>query len=79
MQLIERRIENDQHVVVLRYAAAFYWLMWPTLLVTVLSAVMSHNVVDSRRWYCVGTSNRNRDSVLANSWRAQTPNAEWMH
>lgn len=37
MRLIERSVDNGQEVVVLRYAAVFYWLMWPTLTVTVLS------------------------------------------
>ena len=32
---VERFKDGPDNVVVLRYAAAFYWLMWPVLAVTV--------------------------------------------
>ena len=38
--LIQQR-EGRRNVVVLKYAALFYWLMWPTLGVTALSSVVS--------------------------------------
>ena len=35
---VEKSTEDGCEVVVLRYAAAFYWLMWPTLILSVLAS-----------------------------------------
>jgi len=39
MPFIIRHKEGNRTVVVLKYAALFYWLMWPTLFLSVLAAV----------------------------------------
>jgi hypothetical protein len=39
MRFIERSVEDGQEVVVLRYAAVFYWLMWPTLAITMIAGI----------------------------------------
>ncbi len=38
---VERSNREGEQTVVLRYAAAFYWLMWPTLLLTLLASTNS--------------------------------------
>ena len=35
---VERTTQGEEEIVVLRYAAAFYWLQWPTLGLMVLAA-----------------------------------------
>jgi len=35
---VERSQENGEEKVVLRYAAAFYWLLWPTILLVSATA-----------------------------------------
>lgn len=35
---VDRITRDGEETVILRYAAAFYWLMWPTLLLTVLTS-----------------------------------------
>ncbi|WP_254508457.1 hypothetical protein [Anatilimnocola floriformis] len=47
MRFVERRTENGQEIVVLRYAAIFYWLMWPTLALTILAWVAPSSVVST--------------------------------
>jgi hypothetical protein len=42
---VERSTKDGCDVVVLRYAAAFYWLMWPTLALTVLASLRSSTAV----------------------------------
>jgi hypothetical protein len=37
---IVRQNEGNRRVLVLKYAAFFYWLMWPTLALTVLASVV---------------------------------------
>ena len=39
MGFVERFKDGPDNVVVLRYAAAFYWLMWPVLAVTVWASM----------------------------------------
>ena len=34
LRFVDRHNDGDTHVVVLRYAALFYWAYWPTLLAT---------------------------------------------
>lgn len=36
---VVRSTRDGEEVAVLRYAAAFYWLMWPTVAITVWSSV----------------------------------------
>ncbi len=43
---VERTTRDGEETVVLRYAAAFYWLMWPTLLLTVLASTSSTTVIN---------------------------------
>jgi hypothetical protein len=38
---VERSTQDGEEIVVLRYAAAFYWLMWPTVGLTVLASLRS--------------------------------------
>ena len=42
---VERSTDDGCEVVVLRYAAAFYCLMWPTLVLSVLASVLSFTAV----------------------------------
>jgi hypothetical protein len=39
MVFVERFTKDGEEVVVLRYAAAFYWLMWPTIGLVVLASL----------------------------------------
>ena len=39
MPFVAHSKEGNRHVVVLKYAALFYWVMWPTIIVTGLAAV----------------------------------------
>ncbi len=51
--LVERSNRDGEEIVVLRYAAAFYWLMWPTLILTILATVrsdMSINIAAAVAW-----------------------------
>ena len=38
---VERTTKDGDEIIVLRYAAAFYWLMWPTLGLTVFAGMRS--------------------------------------
>jgi hypothetical protein len=40
MKYIERRTEGNKTVVVFKYGALYYYLMWPTIVVSVLAGVM---------------------------------------
>lgn len=40
MAYIVRQNEGHRRVIVLKYAAIFYWLMWPTLALSVLASVV---------------------------------------
>lgn len=40
MPFVERHDRDGHHVVVLRYAALFYWLMWPTLAVSLWAGLV---------------------------------------
>ena len=44
--LVERTTRDGEEIVVLRYAAVFYWLMWPTLLLTVLASTNSTTAIN---------------------------------
>ncbi len=53
LMLVERSNRDGEEIVVLRYAAAFYWLMWPTLILTILATVrsdMSINIAAAVAW-----------------------------
>lgn len=53
MGFVERSTDGPDTVVVLRYAAAFYWLMWPVLAVTAwasMDASASRTVAASIAW-----------------------------
>jgi hypothetical protein len=41
MQFVERHVADGQEVVILRYAAIFYWLMWPTLIISIVAGILS--------------------------------------
>jgi hypothetical protein len=41
MRFVERFTDGSDQVVVLRYAAAFYWLMWLTLAITIWASLNS--------------------------------------
>lgn len=43
---VARTSRDSEETVVLRYAAAFYWLMWPTLAITVLSSTCSSTPIN---------------------------------
>ena len=43
---IVRSFSNGEQVVVLQYAAAFYWLMWPVILLTVISSIVESTAVN---------------------------------
>jgi hypothetical protein len=45
MRFILRRKDGVHNVVVLRYAAIFYWLMWPTLILTVVAGSIESRLV----------------------------------
>jgi len=53
MPFVERRTEDGNHVVVLRYAAIVYWLMWPTFGATILPSLalgVISNVIAIAAW-----------------------------
>ena len=43
---VERTAKDGEEVVVLLYAAAFYWFMWPTLGITVLTGIRSSTALN---------------------------------
>jgi len=43
---VVRSTRDGEETVVLRYAAAFYWLMWPTLALTVWSSTHSSTPIN---------------------------------
>ena len=45
MRFILRRKDGVHNVVVLRYAAIFYWLIWPTLILTVVVGSIESRLV----------------------------------
>jgi hypothetical protein len=45
MPFIERHTTGDQELVVLRYAAVFYWLMWPTLTLTIAASSVTSRAI----------------------------------
>jgi len=45
VMFVERTNRDGEETVVLRYAAAFYWLMWPTLLLTVVASLTPTTVI----------------------------------
>jgi hypothetical protein len=50
---VDRSTLDGEETVVLRYAAAFYWLMWPTLAMTVwasLHSTTATNVAAGLAW-----------------------------
>jgi len=42
---VEKNTEDSCEVIVLRYAAAFYWWMWPTLALTVWASIQASTAV----------------------------------
>jgi len=43
---VERTTKDGDEIVVLRYAAAFYWLMWPTLGITFFAGIRSSTALN---------------------------------
>ena len=41
LRFVDRHNDGDTHVVVLRYAALFYWAYWPTLLATACAFIFT--------------------------------------
>jgi len=41
LMFVERSQQNGEETVILRYAAAFYWLMWPTLVITAIASFVA--------------------------------------
>jgi hypothetical protein len=41
MAFVERSTDGRTQVVVLRYAAAFYWVVWPAMVATIFATVSS--------------------------------------
>lgn len=53
LMFVERSSRDGEEIVVLRYAAAFYWLMWPSLGLTIVASMRSSvaiNVATAVAW-----------------------------
>ena len=53
LMFVERSTRDGEEIVVLRYAAAFYWLMWPTLGLTIFASMLSSvaiNIATAVSW-----------------------------
>jgi len=45
MAYITRQKEGNKSTIILRYAALYYWLMWPTIIISILAVVLKTTAV----------------------------------